>query len=172
MIQQLFESLPDVANAVARSLAKTDRIAVISTGGDASAGASRATRDVTNTVARFPRSLSLSRASTFWGRSRTCRGSSHPKTAVPSSWSREPGQPLMGRSRPLPRNDRRADGFSAGQGESLSGAISCSRDNTARWKRTLSPAAWGTHVLDPGSEPGEAGAPPPPWAPCRRPRPW
>ena len=56
MIQQLFESLPKVADAVAQPLAKTDRITVISTGGDdsAGAGATKVTRDVTNTIAQLP----------------------------------------------------------------------------------------------------------------------
>ena len=56
MIQQLFESLPQIANAVAQPLAKTDRITVISTGGDdsAGAGATKVTRDVTNTIAQLP----------------------------------------------------------------------------------------------------------------------
>ena len=56
MIQQLFETLPEVANAVAQPLAKTDRITVISTGGSDSegAGAAKVTRDVTNTVAQIP----------------------------------------------------------------------------------------------------------------------
>jgi flotillin len=56
MIQQLFESLPAVASAVAMPLSKTDRITVISTGGsDADgAGASKVTRDVTNIIAQLP----------------------------------------------------------------------------------------------------------------------
>ncbi len=56
MIQQLFESLPAIANAVAQPLAKTDRIVVISSGGSdsAGAGASKITRDVTNTIAQLP----------------------------------------------------------------------------------------------------------------------
>ncbi len=56
MIQQLFESLPQIANAVAQPLAKTDRITVISTGGSDSdgAGATKVTRDVTNTIAQLP----------------------------------------------------------------------------------------------------------------------
>ena len=56
MIQQLFETLPEVANAVAQPLAKTDRITVISTGGGDSegAGAAKVTRDVTNTIAQIP----------------------------------------------------------------------------------------------------------------------
>ena len=56
MIQQLFETLPDIANAVALPLSKTDRITVISTGGSASdgAGATRVTSDITNTIAQLP----------------------------------------------------------------------------------------------------------------------
>ncbi len=56
MIQQLIESLPEVANAVAQPLSKTDRITVISTGGSDSegAGAAKVTRDVTNTIAQIP----------------------------------------------------------------------------------------------------------------------
>jgi len=56
MIQQLFESLPKVADAIAQPLAKTDRITVISTGGGDSdgAGATKVTRDVTNTIAQLP----------------------------------------------------------------------------------------------------------------------
>ncbi len=56
MIQQLFESLPAVASAVAEPLSKTDRITVISTGGSDSegAGANKVTRDVTNIIAQLP----------------------------------------------------------------------------------------------------------------------
>ena len=56
MIQQLFESLPAVASAVAMPLSKTDRITVISTGGSDGdgAGASKVTRDVTNVIAQLP----------------------------------------------------------------------------------------------------------------------
>ena len=56
MIQQLFESLPDVASAVAQPLAKTDSIVVISNGGDsgAGAGASKVTQDVSSTIAQLP----------------------------------------------------------------------------------------------------------------------
>jgi len=55
LIQQLFETLPKVAEAVALPLAKTERIVMIS-GGDSSAGAgaSRITRDVTNIIAQLP----------------------------------------------------------------------------------------------------------------------
>ncbi len=56
MIQQLFDSLPDVAGAVAEPLAKTDSIVVISNGGDANsgAGASKVTQDVSSTIAQLP----------------------------------------------------------------------------------------------------------------------
>ena len=56
MIQQLFESLPDVASAVAQPLAKTDSIVVISNGGadGAGAGASKVTQDVSATIAQLP----------------------------------------------------------------------------------------------------------------------
>ena len=56
MIQQLVESLPQVAHAVALPLSKTERIVMISGGGGDSvgAGASRLTRDVTNIIAQLP----------------------------------------------------------------------------------------------------------------------
>ena len=56
MIQQLFESLPQVASAVAQPLAKTDSIVVISNGGESGsgAGASKVTQDVSNTIAQLP----------------------------------------------------------------------------------------------------------------------
>ena len=56
MIQQLFESLPEVASAVAQPLAKTDSIVVISNGGpdSAGAGASKVTQDVSATIAQLP----------------------------------------------------------------------------------------------------------------------
>ena len=56
MIQQLFESLPQVADAVAQPLAKTDSIVVISNGGDdgAGAGASKVTQDISATIAQLP----------------------------------------------------------------------------------------------------------------------
>ena len=56
MIQQLFESLPGVASAVAEPLAKTDSIVVISNGGDngSGAGASKVTQDVSSTIAQLP----------------------------------------------------------------------------------------------------------------------
>ena len=56
MIQQLFESLPEVASAVAQPLAKTDSIVVISNGSDSGsgAGASKVTQDVSSTIAQLP----------------------------------------------------------------------------------------------------------------------
>ena len=56
MIQQLFESLPQVASAVAQPLSKTDSIVVISNGGDngSGAGASKVTQDVSATIAQLP----------------------------------------------------------------------------------------------------------------------
>lgn len=56
MIEQLFESPPQVADAVAQPLAKTERIVMISGGGSDSsgAGASRVTNDVTNIIAQLP----------------------------------------------------------------------------------------------------------------------
>lgn len=56
-IAQLFiDKLPDVASAVSAPLAKTERIVVISSGGDGqvSAGASRVTRDVTDVISQLP----------------------------------------------------------------------------------------------------------------------
>jgi len=56
-ITQLFiDKLPEVASAVAMPLAKTERIVVISSGGDgqAGAGASRVTKDVTEVIAQLP----------------------------------------------------------------------------------------------------------------------
>ena len=53
IIQQLIEALPQVAEAVAQPLSKTDRIVVISNGGDG-AGASKITADVTNIIAQVP----------------------------------------------------------------------------------------------------------------------
>ncbi len=57
LIEQLFQTLPEVANAVAQPLAKTERIVMISGGGggDSSGmGASRVTNDVTNIIAQIP----------------------------------------------------------------------------------------------------------------------
>ncbi|MFC1944593.1 flotillin family protein [Chloroflexota bacterium] len=56
VIQQLLESLPEVAAAVSQPLSKTDRIVVIGGGGGdgGDTGASRVTRDVTNIIAQLP----------------------------------------------------------------------------------------------------------------------
>jgi flotillin len=56
IIQQLLDRLPEVASAIAQPLAKTDRIVVVSTGGDSGggAGASRITQDVSNIIAQVP----------------------------------------------------------------------------------------------------------------------
>jgi flotillin len=56
IIQQIVEALPQVAGAIAQPLAQTDRIVVISTGGDG-AGASKITADVTNIVAQVPATI-------------------------------------------------------------------------------------------------------------------
>jgi flotillin len=56
ILQQLLDKLPALAAAVAQPLAQTDKIVVISNGGDGAngTGASKLTRDVTNTVAQIP----------------------------------------------------------------------------------------------------------------------
>ncbi len=56
IIQQLIEALPQVAAAIAQPLAQTDRIVVISSGGD-TAGVSKITADVTNIIAQVPATL-------------------------------------------------------------------------------------------------------------------
>jgi flotillin len=53
IIQQLIDSLPQVARAIAEPLSRTDRIVVINSGGDG-AGASRITRDVADIIAQIP----------------------------------------------------------------------------------------------------------------------
>ncbi len=57
IIQQLVEALPEVAAAVAQPLAQTEKIVIISSGGDGGAGASRVTADITNIVAQVPETL-------------------------------------------------------------------------------------------------------------------
>jgi flotillin len=58
VIQQIIDALPEVAAAVAAPLAKTDRIVIISTGGDGGgAGASKITEDVTNIIAQVPTTI-------------------------------------------------------------------------------------------------------------------
>ena len=55
IIQQLIDSLPKVAAAIAEPLSRTERIVVISSGGDGSgAGASKITADIANIVAQVP----------------------------------------------------------------------------------------------------------------------
>jgi flotillin len=56
ILQQLLDKLPELANAIAQPLARTDKIVIINTGGDGSggAGASKVTRDVADTMAQLP----------------------------------------------------------------------------------------------------------------------
>lgn len=59
ILQQLLDTLPEVAAAIAEPLSNTDRIVVISNGGDdgSGAGASKITKDVTNIVAQVPATI-------------------------------------------------------------------------------------------------------------------
>jgi flotillin len=54
IIQQLIDSLPEVARAISEPLARTDRIVVISSGDGGGAGASKITADIANIVAQVP----------------------------------------------------------------------------------------------------------------------
>ena len=56
VIQQLLETLPQLAKEVAQPLAKTEKIVIVSTGGSDSdgAGASKVTADVIRTIAQLP----------------------------------------------------------------------------------------------------------------------
>jgi len=56
ILQQILDKLPELASAIAQPLAKTEKIVIISSGGDGShgAGASRVTRDVADTIAQVP----------------------------------------------------------------------------------------------------------------------
>ena len=54
IIQQLIEALPKVVSAAAQPLAQTERIVVISSGGDGGAGAAKITADVANIVSQVP----------------------------------------------------------------------------------------------------------------------
>lgn len=54
VIQQVLETLPAVAEAVAQPLARTDRIVMFGGGDGGGTGASRLTRDITRTVAQVP----------------------------------------------------------------------------------------------------------------------
>jgi len=56
IIQQLVEALPEVAAAVAKPLAKTEKIVIVNSGGDG-AGASRVTADINNIVAQVPETI-------------------------------------------------------------------------------------------------------------------
>jgi flotillin len=56
IIQQIVEALPKVAAAISEPLSKTDRVVIISSGGDG-AGASKLTQDVTNIVAQVPTAI-------------------------------------------------------------------------------------------------------------------
>jgi flotillin len=51
--QMLIEKLPELARAIAEPLSKTEKIVIISNGGDA-AGASKITKDITNIIAQLP----------------------------------------------------------------------------------------------------------------------
>ena len=56
ILQLMLDKLPQLANAVAQPLAKTEKIVIISSGGDnnSGAGASRVTKDVADTMAQLP----------------------------------------------------------------------------------------------------------------------
>ncbi len=55
VIQQLIEAMPKIAAAIAEPLAKTERIVIISSGGNGDgAGASKVSQDVANIVAQVP----------------------------------------------------------------------------------------------------------------------
>ncbi len=56
IVQMFIDKIPDIARAVSEPLAKTDRIVVISSGGDGSsgAGASKITKDVADIIAQIP----------------------------------------------------------------------------------------------------------------------
>lgn len=59
VVQQLIDVLPAVAEAIAKPLAQTERIVVVSTGGNGNsgAGASKITKDVTNIMAEMPATI-------------------------------------------------------------------------------------------------------------------
>ncbi len=55
VIQLILQTLPEIAQAIAQPLSKTDSITIVSTGGDGSgAGASKVTRDVAEIMAQLP----------------------------------------------------------------------------------------------------------------------
>ncbi len=59
VIQQLLDKLPEIASAISAPLAKTDRIVIVSSGGDkeSGSGASKITRDVTDIIAQVPATI-------------------------------------------------------------------------------------------------------------------
>jgi flotillin len=56
VLQQILDKLPIIASAIAEPLSKTEKIVMISSGGDdkGGVGAAKLTRDVTNTIAQVP----------------------------------------------------------------------------------------------------------------------
>lgn len=55
VMEMVIKSLPELAQAIAGPLSKTDRITIVSTGGDGhGAGASKVTKDVTDVIAQLP----------------------------------------------------------------------------------------------------------------------
>lgn len=54
ILQVVIENLPQLAQAVAEPLSKTEKIVVVGGGSDGSAGASKVTQDVVNVVAQLP----------------------------------------------------------------------------------------------------------------------
>jgi flotillin len=54
VIQQLIDSLPQIATAIASPLAQTDRIVIISNGDGGGAGASKISGDIANIIAQVP----------------------------------------------------------------------------------------------------------------------
>lgn len=59
VIQQLIDKLPEVASAISQPLSKTDRIVIVSNGGEngSGAGASKITNDITNIIAQVPATI-------------------------------------------------------------------------------------------------------------------
>jgi flotillin len=61
MIQQLIDALPAIASAIAEPLSKTERISIISTGGDGNGGgglgASRLTKDIADIISQIPETV-------------------------------------------------------------------------------------------------------------------
>lgn len=55
VMEMVIKSLPELAQAIAGPLSKTDKITIISTGGDGhGAGASKVTKDITDVIAQLP----------------------------------------------------------------------------------------------------------------------